>query len=1217
MATPDRLKENLRLKKVFQSHLLALISFGWLFVSPGAARAKSAFPENLSGEWKSVGRLIVQTNRDSITLQGGCLVEKQIWGDAEISVRMRAPTGTEQVQLWGGFRCRDRDSRYVFALRGGDNNDIYLARYASDGGAKFLGFAPLDFKPIPGAWYRLRILISGQRFQLYLGDETMPRLNAVDADAPWTEGSVALGGGWLPAEYADLEVQPLSPNAKAAFDAVGNKVWQAPTPDKEVLRQSQRAAYQPITVKILEPLRTDVPLDGNWLFLPDYQLAGGEKPIAAAFDDQAWHVMEVPRFWTPGLSWLHGETGFPELPGVAQTKGVADSLYVQETRRVESYTFDWHKTKAAWYRQYVDLPANLGDRHFELTFDAIAKISEVWMNGTKVGAHVGMFGKLVCDVTRAIKPGRNVIVVHVVSEANTSRVAENKVEGVAVTVEVTSKMLHSLPHGMFQDDVGGIWQPVRLIATPRVWVTGAFVQPGLHGADVDLNISNSTDRAEMFDLNYSIASTKDKATLFSGKGPQSVSLTANGTTHLHFSTPSLNPKLWSPQDPNLYNLEIRLQDGPTVADSYNVRFGFRTFTVDGGRFLLNGKPYWLRGANPFPNTLRPNDTALAHQFIRIAREGNVRATRSHIVPFTKTWLDAADEEGMAVSYEGTWPWLMLTGEPPDSSLLSVWKDEFLSLMREQRNHPSLILWTVNNEMKFPVLDQNDPVRLKKKWTILDDMIKAMRATDPTRPVIADSAYVRKEAQKGYRSTVQPNNFDDGDVDDVHRYYGWYNESFFHFFNGEFGNLLSTPGRPLVSQEMATGYPRSEDGHAARFYLFKHYTPQAFVGEDAYENADPAIFLTRQAFMTKELMEVFRRANHDSTAGIFSFSYFTWLRRAWSTNNIQPWPAYDALKTALQPVLVSAELYGRHFYSGQTISRRVCVVNDSEDGAATPAAELHWAFRVGTSVLRQGTLPVPSAGFYSNQWLNVNFQTPSSLPSGRVDAQLVLSLTSGGAVLSENNYDVVLATPEWAAAPGKNAVVVGPGEGLTQEIRRVNSFRAASTNRVVIVGRADEFLSQPTRAEELKAFVAAGGRVLLLQARGTLPQLFPDLVKRYVPKDGEIVTMHIPESPVFSGIEPLDLAWFERRNREVPIACSGVYQIDSTRSAITPLADQCDIHAYLKRPSEITNYSGSPLVEIKLGKGTVIASEMNFDAGQDDPIAQRLSSNVIRYLESVQ
>ena len=74
-----------------------------------------------------------------------------------------------------------------------------------------------------------------------------------------------------------------------------------------------------------------------------------------------------------------------------------------------------------------------------------------------------MFGEFDCDLTSAIHPGRNSVAVHVVGTPE--KHGDDKVEGVAVTVEVTSAMLNSLPHGMFQDDVSGIWQPVKLVVT--------------------------------------------------------------------------------------------------------------------------------------------------------------------------------------------------------------------------------------------------------------------------------------------------------------------------------------------------------------------------------------------------------------------------------------------------------------------------------------------------------------------------------------------------------------------------------------------------------------------------------------------------------------------------------------------------------------------------------------------------------------------------------
>src|SRR5258708_6948241 len=101
-------------------HWFALTSLCLFTTLAMRAEGGSQMPLILGGEWQPVGRLKIETNADSVTLQGGYIVEKQAWNKAEMSVRMRAPSGAESVQLWGGFRCRDRDSRYVFALRGGD-----------------------------------------------------------------------------------------------------------------------------------------------------------------------------------------------------------------------------------------------------------------------------------------------------------------------------------------------------------------------------------------------------------------------------------------------------------------------------------------------------------------------------------------------------------------------------------------------------------------------------------------------------------------------------------------------------------------------------------------------------------------------------------------------------------------------------------------------------------------------------------------------------------------------------------------------------------------------------------------------------------------------------------------------------------------------------------------------------------------------------------------
>ena len=103
------------------------------------------------------------------------------------------------------------------------------------------------------------------------------------------------------------------------------------------------------------------------------------------------------------------------------------------------------------------------------------------------------------------------------------------------------------------------------------------------------------------------------------------------------------------------------------------------------------------------------------------------------------------------------------------------------------------------------------------------------------------------------------------------YYNWYDFSLFRFFNGEFQRDFKSEGRPLISQEMSTGYPNNETGHPTRSYQLIHQNPFTLIGYDAYDWSDPNIFLKVQGFITGELAEALRRSNPEAS-GIMHFAY---------------------------------------------------------------------------------------------------------------------------------------------------------------------------------------------------------------------------------------------------------------------------------------------------------------------------------------------------------
>ncbi|SDT89154.1 Glycosyl hydrolases family 2, sugar binding domain [Verrucomicrobium sp. GAS474] len=1170
----------------------------------------SALPP-LPGNWHRCGRIEVLERSEGVEMSEGFCVADHDHGDGEIVFRVCAPKEVAEVQIWAGFRAKDRHHRYVVALRGGNNDQLYLARYGSNGGSRFLGIAPLGFHPEPGIWYRLRVVLERNRIRVFLGDEAEARIDVIDDDGGWTEGAVVLGGGYLPAVYAPPEI------GKVLVAGAGGRIAakESEPLGRERQRRRQRAAYRGARIASVGEGRTEISLDGEWLFAPGQELDDEAQPVGIDADDSGWHLLPVPNLWTPCLAWLHGEHAFPHLSGLSQTKGVSERAYLAEMARLDGYTFPWRETQAGWYRHHVDLPAGLAVRKVELCFDAIAKVSEIWVNGIRVGGHVGMFGEVLCDISRAIRPGKNVIAVQVLRSLKTGETTSGRVVGLAESVEVTEKMLLSLPADMYQFDPGGIWQSVRLLVTDPVSIDDIFVQPRLDGALFDVTVANGGDSAETVQVAYAIHRRKDGALLFADENAGRADVPSTGEAQIRITTPILAPRLWFPHDPELYEVTVELMRAGKSIDRYRVEFGFRTFTTEKNRFLLNGKPYWLRGANHFPHALGPNDEKLADTFTRLAVEGNVRATRFHVAPLTKAWACAADRHGLAVSFEGIWPWLMLNGEPPADALLQAWEDDFASLVKRFRNHPSVVLWTVNNEMKFYIFDKENKERLQRKWAIVSRMIKRMRELDPTRPVVADSGYVRGAHIEDYRNIVEPNGFDDGDVDDIHEYYSWYHPSFTTAWKGEFAARSSSPDRPFICQELSSGYPRNDDGLPVRFYLFNHQTPQALVGDYAFEHNDPAHFLARHALTTRQTGEAIRRTNRDNAAGALHFAYLTWFRNVHDAATVTPWAPYHALRAALQPILLSLEHLGSRCYAGARLRRRVCVVNDSETMEGLPASRLEWSFvdRSGKILSRDGIL-VPAVPYYSNHWVDVEIVAPAVLGTPRVDGRILLRLSVEGRTLAENAYDFTVASREWTHPAGAFPARVSlyDPQGVLAPLLPADSFTAASllseamSAEVIVADAADLGVSE---LGDLRRFVEEGGLLFLSHAGEKMAEFMPEVVKGYRKVDGEIVNFKQPESVLFEEIEPLDLAWFEGGAAEA-LACIGVYEMDGNAPEASPLAEFCDFHNYLQRPEEVLLHNGVPLLEARLGRGFLIASEMNLEAGRDEPVAARLLNNGI-------
>ena len=1168
---------------------------------------------------EKVGRGLCMVNNGILTTKGAYTAfGESNWRNYEITFKAKTPD-SEQVQIWAGFRSEDRNDRYIVGLRGGESNDLYLARLGYMGTDEFLALRPLDFLPKTGQWYQFRIDVCGNRIRIFINNEPIPRIDVTDKNSKLLpRGKVVLGGGWLTTEYEQLRIQSLS-EKYLEHVPVQEFARSESAAEKESKRKHERSQYRAIDVCKISKTRTEISLDGNWLFMPSYQLSDKDKAVSPLVNDEDWHVMRVPDFWNPIRIWLHGET----FEG--HEKGVSDVYYRKETQRCEAYTFNYRRTKIAWYRQWIDLPRNIKGKDLELDFDAVSKVAEVWINGKKAGNHIGMFGEFDIDGTKFFKPGRNLVVVKVIRDYVKNIADANKVVNVAVTVPVTNKMLKELAHGFYDDDPAGIWQPVKLVITNPVKITDVFIKPGLQSAGFNVTVKNTTKRSKRFDVRTSIVSCQTNLSLYKGTPLKKVQL-APGEEHTFvFSLSDLNPRLWSPAHPNLYNFSFELTDRGKALDDTEICSGFRTFESKNGFLYLNGHRYWLRGADQTPFALAPNNQKLADKFFHLMKAGNMEVTRTHTTPYNELWMDAADRDGIGISFEGTWPWLMIGSSMPDQQLIKLWADEFLSLVKKYRNHPSLLLWTVNNEMKFY---DNDPDldRAKKKMKIISDVVKRMRKIDPTRPICFDSNYHRNVAKfgKDFFKTI-----DDGDVDDIHYYPNWYNSTLFRQFNGEFQKQHKNAGRPLISQEMSTGYPNNETGHATRFYTIMHQNPQSLIGNMAYEFSNPTCFLKVHSFITGEVAEALRRTN-DQASGILHFALITWFRNVYDPDRIEPYPAYYAMKRALQPVLVSAELWGRHFYAGEDLPVRVCIVNDREDYSNLPASKLEWNLVDGKGrSFASGTSKVGPVKYYGRKWILPEIHIPGDISAEKIAGKLKLSLIIGGKKVSENEYNLVFAKKTWSRLAGQDhkKIVVVDFSQMSREFDFLGiDYERASSVRAALQIKANEYVfagldpGKNCSAEELQGIhtlISSGGKVLLLDSEKAAQDIFPAYITGWFkPDEGGISNMEIPESTVFKGIDPLELRYFNNNKREIPIVCRLAFRINRDKHVI-PLASYMNIHSYIsgdmeQREKYVKSIKGFPIIEIN-DHGTAIISTMELNKSLTDPIAGRLLSNMVKSL----
>ena len=249
-----------------------------------------------------------------------------------------------------------------------------------------------------------------------------------------------------------------------------------------------------------------------------------------------------------------------------------------------------------WYwLQFKPEPQPFAHGRYLLRFNAVDYLADVWLNSQHLGSHEGSETPFVLDATDLIRPGTtNTLALRVLNPDN------QRIDGIVLAETPHRNKVVQFGNGS-SFDYGGILLPVELLLTPAVRIASLHLRPDWKTGRVQIEcaVNNATARTVTSQLNFSIARTTMDEPLLA----DAASFTAPpGDSSVHHEVQIDNHRLWELDDPCLYRLQTRLQNGEDISEA-STTFGFRDFRVVDGYFRLNGRRIFVRARTPATTSL--------------------------------------------------------------------------------------------------------------------------------------------------------------------------------------------------------------------------------------------------------------------------------------------------------------------------------------------------------------------------------------------------------------------------------------------------------------------------------------------------------------------------------------------------------------------------------------------------------------------------------------
>lgn len=415
-------------------------------------------------------------------------------------------------------------------------------------------------------------------------------------------------------------------------------------------------------------------LNGNWKF--NWVKKPSERPTQFYKEDfnvDNWEEIDIPSNW--------------------QMRGYGIPIYTNVNYPYSINTQDIPKIDHGYnpvgsYRRSFEVPKNWKEREIFIHFAGVKSAFYIWINGKKVGYSQGSMTPAEFNVTQYLKTDKNILAVEVYRWSDGSYLEDQD---------------------MWR--FSGIFRDVYLYATPKVHIRDFFARCDLdekyEHASLKVKVKAYNFGNEDVKENYIEISLLDRERQFVGSEilmSEGFTIKSNADHQIELHANINNPKKWTGETPYLYDLILKLKNSNNqIIEVEHCKFGFRKIEIDDkGSFLINGKSIIFKGVNRHehdPDHGRAIPYKRMVEDIILMKRNNINAVRTSHYPNHPKWYELCDEYGIYVVDECNLESHGLRDKIPtsDPNWTNACVDRMLSMVERDKNHPSIVIWSLGNE----------------------------------------------------------------------------------------------------------------------------------------------------------------------------------------------------------------------------------------------------------------------------------------------------------------------------------------------------------------------------------------------------------------------------------------------------------------------------------------------------------------------------------------